>query len=284
LSATLDPQAKVDRAHEHIDALERLVAAFSRDAYSVDVQPAFWVEPLPRASGDVILWAEATREPPAVLWGPIIGDIVHGLRSALDQLVWGLSVEFQATLGVTPPPDPIVRGSPWRMIWFPVCLRPAAWDTGAVPQQLWAIDPTLLTVLKELQPFRTGKNTPDREPLAVLQELWNIDKHRHLHLVNATVELHDVLHVQPFPGLPEIEYEVLSKRAPGPIVGKTEIGRASFIRRPGGLVDTNAPQVGMNPRVAIDVTFDQGAPAHGGRVLHTLREIAQTVKAIIATC
>jgi len=42
------------------------------------------------------------------------------------------------------------------------------------------------------------------------------------------------------------------------------------------------PQIHMNPRLVIDPAFDQGHPAYGGGVLHTLGQIGQTVEALIA--
>jgi hypothetical protein len=280
-----DPRAKTDRADVHVSDLANRVVAFANKAYRVHMEQDFWSEPDPQ--GLVIIWAEADRDPPLLEWGPIIGDIVHGYRSALDQLVWGLSVDYQATLGVAPPRGRIPYGNAWRKIGFPICLGSDAWKS-AKTAQLWAIDPAHLAVLKGLQPFETGKNAPEREPLAVLQELWNIDKHRHLHLVNATVELTDVLTVNPFPdladphGLMDVEFEIVSKRAPGPLEGRTEIGRARMVRKPGGLIAVNFPQMHMNPSMAIDPSFDQGYPAYGGRVLHTLSEIGKTVEAILA--
>ena len=284
-----DSNAKITRAYEHLSALAVLITTFSAEAYTVEAQPDFWTEPSPPANGDVVIWAEASKEPPSRIWGPIIGDIVHGFRSALDQLIWGLSVSYQATRGIGPPPDPIPRGDPWRDVWFPVCTSDNAWNDRAVPNQLRFIEPSLIAQLKPLQPFMTGRDAPDREPLAVLQELWNIDKHRHLHLVNATVELHDVLTVNPFEGandpdglMASLEFEVVSKRGPGPLIDRTEIGRARLVRKPGGILGMTLPQMHMNPRVAIDVAFDQGYPAYGGRVLQTLSQIAEMVEAILA--
>ena len=277
-----DPQAKLDRADKHIRALARMVNAFRKQAYRVGAQPAAWTEPPTRENAlEVIIFAEATEDPPSLKWGPIIGDIVHNLRSALDQIAWGLSVDYQATLGSRPPPDPIPRDDPWRVISFPICTRATQW-ASAVRQKLWAVDPALLASLQGLQPYITGPQASDREPLAVLEELWNIDKHRHLHLVLATIELRDVLSVEPLPGMPRIDFEVISKRAPGPLVGPTEIGRATPIDRPGVKTPrTNAPQVFMNADLAVDVAFDQGAPAYGASILQTLRSLRKTVKAII---
>lgn len=245
------------------------------------MKPDPWSEPVPPAKGDVIVSVQAKGQPPSLVWGPIIGDIVHGFRSALDQLAWGLSVAFQTN---PPPADPIPGDDPWRKVWFPVCLRESVWVNGAVPQQLNFIDPTLLAALKQLQPFATGQNAPHREPLAVLQELWNIDKHRHLHLVNVTVELGEVITRNPLPGEPRVVLEIVSKRAPGPVVGRTEIGRVRVNPWPGTILPRMLPMMHMYPHAAIDVAFDQGAPAYGGRVLHTLREIGKTVETIIGAC
>jgi hypothetical protein len=276
------PAAKVQRAYVHVQTLESLIESFTANAYRVDMKRDDMVDP-DTAMGDVVIFASATEDPPSELWGPIIGDAVHDLRSALDQLVWALSVAHQAN---PPPPDPIPRGNPWRQIAFPICLNESAW-VSAVQNQLWAIDPALAAGIKTLQPFETGKLAPEREPLAVLQELWNIDKHRHLHLVNATVELHDVLSVNPFPHgdetdeLMTLDFEIVSKRAAGELVGETEVGRARMVPKPGGLIAVSIPEMHMNARIAIQVAFDQGAPAYGAGVIETLRSLGNATKTVI---
>ncbi len=301
--AASDPQAKINRADKHIRALARMILAFRKQAYRVEAQPAFWSEPIGSSPDEVIIFAQATEDPPSLKWGPLIGDIAHGLRSALDQVAWGLSVDYQATLGNHPPPYPIPRSSRWRDISFPLCRKSTEWPHHW-ERKLWAVDPALKAVLKPFQPFHGGENPADREPLAVLEELWNIDKHRHLHLVNATIELRDVFSVEPFPGAPYIEFEVISKRAPGPLVGPTEIGRARAIRQPDGTLSATTipvftspdssetvpmkpiavslPQMHMNPDLAVDVAFDQGAPAYGGGVLKTLRRLRKTAQNIVS--
>ena len=49
-----------------------------------------------------------------------------------------------------------------------------------------------------------------------------------------------------------------------------------------GIIATSLPQVHMNPDLAIDVAFDQGAPAYGGSALKTLRSIRKTTQNIVA--
>jgi hypothetical protein len=263
-----DAEAKVARAQEHFRTLDDLVVAFSAEAYRVELEND-WTD-----SGDVIVFVEAVREPPALDWGPLIGDVVHNLRSALDNVIWALS--DSGARG--PAPNPVPRKGPWRNVVFPVVLDSADWKSR-VGLNLWALDTAQVAVLKKLQPFFTGQQAPDREPLAVLDELWNIDKHRHLHLVNATLELREVGSSPPFPGAPNVEFEIVSKRAPGPVEGRTEIGRARLI--PGEVKAMNMPEMHMNPSVPVDVAFDQGPPAHGGLLLHSLGQMGQTVESII---
>jgi hypothetical protein len=303
MAAPSDPQAKLERADKHIRALARMILAFRKEAYRVEAQPAFWSEPGGSSGDEVIIFAQATEDPPSLKWGPLIGDIAHGLRSALDQVAWSLSVAYQATLGNAPPPDPIPPGDRWRSIAFPICRDAKNWGS-AWGNKMWAADPALMAVLERFQPYFGGKNPPDREPLAVLDELWNIDKHRHLHLVNATITLRDVFSVEPFPSAGYIEFEVISKRAPGPLIGPTELGRARMVRRPDGTLTepvvpvyaspdssetilmpikaVSLPQVYMYPNLAVDVAFGQGAPAYGGSVLKTLRSIRKTVQNIVS--
>ena len=278
-----DPEAKLDRAHKHIRALARMILRFRHEAYTVRGQPAFGVDPDPAHRFDVVIFAEVRQEPPSLLWGPIIGDIIHGLRSALEQVAWGLSVEHQATLGNTPPPYPIPRNSRWRDISFPICRDGRHWEDVS-NKKLWAIDPSIAASLKGFQPFNTGPQAPDREPLAVLEELWNIDKHRHLHLINATIELRKAVSIELFPGMPRVDFEVISQGPlGGPFVGPAEVGRARPVERPGVQTPrTNAPHMFMYPDLAVDVAFDQGAPAYGGSVLKTLRSLSKTVKTILA--
>jgi hypothetical protein len=286
MSASSNPQAKIDRARENLDVLDKRIRDFAHNTYTVDIQGQWLTEPTEswksRKEGDWIIWAHASADPPEREWGAIIGDVVHGLRSALDQLAWGLSVAHQATLNVTPPSGLILQGDPWRSVWFPICKSPSAWDHGAVPTQLQFIDQGLLAVLKPLQPFMTGQNAPDREPLAMLQELWNIDKHRHLHLVNTTIELVELIPISPpsfsTPDFPDIEFEVTWKRPPGPLVGHQQIGRARM--KPHLILKgMTSAQPFVYPYPAIDVAFDQGHPAYGGSLLHTLRDCANAVQA-----
>jgi len=58
---------------------------------------------------------EVIAQPPWQRWSVIVGEVVHDLRSALDQLAWAASLEWSG-----PAPEPLTGR--WRQVSFPVCL------------------------------------------------------------------------------------------------------------------------------------------------------------------
>jgi len=228
---------------------------------------------------EIVVDGEALREPLVHEWGAIIGDVVHNLRSALDHLVWQLTV----AAGYTPPPNPIPKrgpGSDWKQIGFPIHVNPypmdhrgnlIPWATSKEPKSLWGIRPSLRTDFEGLQPFNYGQNAPEA-PLAILEELWNIDKHRHLHLTLFFAGLHDVTSRSP-----EFKFRILQKHPPGPFKGRAEIGRAKQVRgRPHQLA-----HMYMETVVTFGIAFEQGPPAYGGLVVEKLERLHDTVAEIL---
>jgi hypothetical protein len=111
---------------------------------------------------------EVARFPPDEVWGPIIGDAVHNLRSALDHLAWQLAV-------------PSARATTPRRIEFPIFLDDPATDReirGALTKKLNCLRPESQAIIDGAQPYKTGDR---HHPLWLLQTLWNTDKHRTLH-------------------------------------------------------------------------------------------------------
>jgi len=121
--------------------------------------------------------------------------------------------------------------------------------------------------------FNYGQDAP-KKPLAVLDELWNIDKHRHLHLTLFFVGLHDVESKRP-----EIKFRILKKKPPGPFKGRAETGRVEPVGGP--YRNWVMAHVNMKPILTFDIAFKQGPPAHGGRVMETLSEIRDHVADIL---
>jgi hypothetical protein len=277
--------AKVSRANVHLDFLKERVKSFAEDISSYEIETKDdW------QTAEVFIDGEA--DPPVERWGAIIGDVVHNLRSALDHLVWQLTIANGYT-----PPNPIPAGgkpgSEWRRIHFPIYTfekfdrypsgRRIPWRYGwpgwsrkKVAGSLWGIRPDLRTVIQKLQPFNRRKN-PSKEPLAILDELWNTDKHRHLHLAHFLVVLDDVGTVVTSALTPVVSLRVIEKYVPRPLKGRTVIGRLENI----GQHRSPSPYVDVNLRITYDVAFEEGPPAYGGGVIETLKRLHETVAAVI---
>jgi hypothetical protein len=260
----------------HLDFLYQRVESFVDDGgpYKLHTQPD-------SKTGEITVYGQVLGEPPIDEWGAIIGDVVHNLRSALDHLVWQLTIAE----GHTPPPNPIPKrglGSEWRDIGFPIYVKPHPTDylgnlipwTGAKDlQSLWGIGPRLRAEFQGLQPFVTGQN-PTKEPLAILDELWNIDRHRHLHPTLFYVGLHDVESKSP-----KLKFRILEKKSPGPFKGRAEIGRVEAVGGP--YPNSLMVQMNVQPILTFDIAFEQGPPAYGAPVIETLSEVRHDIADIL---
>lgn len=126
--------------------------------------------------GIVYLLYEDVRDPDIML-GVMFGEILHNLRSALDQLVWQLVLLNDRT--------------PCRWNAFPVCVvrkvskvdpkRPA-W-TRDWPSKLKGVSRKHRALINAVQPYhgRGGFKRKQLHPLMLLTDLWNTDKHRIVH-------------------------------------------------------------------------------------------------------
>ncbi len=262
--------AKIKRADMHLSFLNERVKSLIVDGgpYKIRAEPD-------TKTGEIVIYGEAFGEPDVHEWGAIIGDVVHNLRSALDHLVW------QLTLAEGHVPPPSLKGSAWKDIRFPIYITAyptngkgilIPWATSKEPKSRWGVRTSLRTEFEELQPFNHGQDAPEK-PLAILEELWNIDKHRHLHLTYFFVGLNDVTSKSP-----EFKFRVLQKHPPGPFKGRAEIGRVEQVGARRHLL------AGMHvkPHLRFDIAFDQGPPAYGGRVMQKLSELRDWTVAVLA--
>lgn len=106
------------------------------------------------------------REPDLQKWSVVVGEIVHNLRSALDNLIYSLAVEAS---GQDPPPGA-------NQLQFPICKTEESYKQQLAKGRVAPLDISTQTLVKELQPFASVANWG----LAVVQHLNNSDKHRKL--------------------------------------------------------------------------------------------------------
>jgi hypothetical protein len=268
--------AKIKRADMHLSFLHERVESLVVDGGSYKLQTQY-----DSKTSEIVIYGEAFGGQHEHEWGAVIGDVVHNLRSALDHLVWQLTLANGHT-----PPAVVPRkgpGSEWKGIRFPIYTsdprkrypisgRRIPWRYEP-PDSLWGVRPTLRTDLQRLQPFNHGQDAP-KKPLAVLDELWNIDKHRHLHLALFFVGLHDCESKSP-----KLKFRIVEKKAPGPFQGSAELGRVEAVGGP--YSNWIMVQRNVQPILVFDIAFEQGPPAYGGRVTQTLESLHDTVAAIL---
>jgi hypothetical protein len=222
---------------------------------------------------------KAGQEPPSLGWGTVIGEIVHNLASALDNLVFEL-----AQVNPRPPPVPTTPAEhrAWnahlRTQGFPCCKSRKVWK-AQVDRYLYFVDRSLDAVFEELQPFYAWENDgidPEHFPLAVVHELWNRDKHRTVNLATAGASLNftNVRIPELFPDHSQLPFELGEVFPHRPIKGKTEVAHI-FIRFPRevALPETDPVKIHVyvKPQITLAILFGQGAPGEGDDALDMLR-------------
>lgn len=103
----------------------------------------------------------------------VLGDVVHNLRSCLDNMVWTLARKNGT------------RGDALREAAFPICSSRAEYDNQG-SKKVSGLPTSLQDVVAAWQPYNSAEE--DLQPLRWLQHLSNVDKHRMFHVAaNATV-------------------------------------------------------------------------------------------------
>jgi hypothetical protein len=116
-----------------------------------------------------VIQKEYAIAPPLEQWGLVLGECIHNLRSALDNLAYAL-----ARLQQDPPARP-------GRIAFPIFKdRQQFLSNGK--QNIDQLPTVAAGRIEQLQPFQrddpNDPTTPDQDPLLQLQWLSNTDKHR----------------------------------------------------------------------------------------------------------
>lgn len=157
-------EAKIDRAGQHIDALNDEIRAWAeRDPYTVLSDPGG-----PALSHRAYLKFRVV--PDTQRWGLLLGDAVHNLRSALDHLIYALAVRVS---GLNPPPG-------WRRLAFPILDESKSWK-GKRDRRLKSLTAPMRAAIEAVQPYRFGPvDSAHRDLLWMLSELDNADKHREI--------------------------------------------------------------------------------------------------------
>lgn len=172
----VDPRAllgiewKIVRANEHLGSLHAEMSAWEAS------QP--WrLVPDVRDQGAKHFYRLGFVNPIPIKWAVVLGEAVHDLRSALDQSVYWLSVDWtgqEAPYSAFP-----VHRSKAR---FYETDKHGAWTFRSGMNRIRSIGPGPRAFIEALQPYPQRHKRFYCWDVRTIHDLWNQDKHRLVHL------------------------------------------------------------------------------------------------------
>lgn len=236
---------KMKRAKDQVDSLRAEIEAFgARKPYGLG---SYF-----DADARELSVLATVREAHSGMWGVMVGEILHNLRSSLDQLVWQLVI-----LETGLPPTTTKTG-------FPIYKSEAGYDKASgAPLLLHGVGSNARALIKSMQPFSTGENI--KSPLWQLREVSNFDKHRTLHVTSTSLEQVKLT----FPWVKAgITYIPLYQMPPGPFKNGALLYRLGFTGTGWPFVaPEGSPELQVQGNFRGDIAFDQGSPEIGGAVV-----------------
>jgi hypothetical protein len=155
---------KLNRARKHLQEIEAACDRFVRD--DPDTAAGVRVK-RDNDAGQFTLYAIIPQEFPLEMSAPV-GDALHNLRSALDNLAWQLVIAAGNT--------------PGKHTEFPIFEDEGEFNAKA-PRKTRGMSPSALAAIRSLQPFVAWPEHPQHATMWKIHELTNIDKHRLPHIV-----------------------------------------------------------------------------------------------------
>jgi len=233
-------RAKIDRANFHLKQLTRDIRAAEANLYGLAVKD----DP---HTGERIIEASLPR-PLFVGFSIVAGEVIHQARSSLDNLVTGLRIINGTT-------------SESRVSGFPIFSDRDKYEKNG-RRMINGLHRTAIAVIDGLQPIKPDFAT---DPLYVLNELWNRDKHRLLNF--ASIRLNAFKQTYSYPSGRFSESPILS--ATTAMEAGAELGR---FRPPGALASNVKAQDHLDYSGPI---FQDAGPATDHEVLEILSRLVQ---------
>jgi hypothetical protein len=169
-----DPwRLKLDRAKQHLEQLEANIGTYAaRHPYAAVPGPKRHTDHHPNTRRYVV---QITEQPDPML-GVIVGEFFFDLRSALDNIV----VACAPTKRSRSAGFPIVTEDLWAKDEAGSFVHRDNQLRASFEGRLAGLDADLITVVKELQPYRRGPGFVELDPLAIISRFDNLNKHRGL--------------------------------------------------------------------------------------------------------
>jgi hypothetical protein len=252
------PWAKIDRASEHLDSLAFGCRLFLKS------KPYYVTADFDPEAGYHVVRLRVRQTVPLAL-SVVVGELVHSLRSALDQAVWLIAC----------------RSNPVEKLWDERIARKIAFPFADCREKFQAhklmayITDDAKAVLDKAQPYQ---GTDQAMALAAVNRLWNIDKHRVVHGGLAAIDLANVRFVPRAVVIDQladvrVDYRL---RSDIPVEDRTEIARVSFGPLPEGTDPSHYPPAHATK---VDVKGEPRARVvfGGGGVAFTIEAFARLI-------
>jgi len=210
------------------------------------------------------------------IWGITVGEILHNLRAALDEIAWKLACIYTPALLTPQILSDHKLAQHARQIQFPIFLHAdnpgnkrgvSAFNVTGTKLHLRLIDPSHRALFERHQPY-SGNNGGERDPLWILKEMNDTDKHRLIHFTG--VALRDLRY-----SLPDGKTMTLGE---GAMIDSVKSGR--WQNPPGGFVDgaelcrfrnDGEAEVQVKIDLATEIRFDKSCGPGAG--LHVIRAL-----------
>ena len=236
---------KLNRGGQHLNTLYRRIKRFLNSKANRIVND-FASEP-----GYLVVKGRSERGPPPTC-SALIGEYLYHARAALDYMACELARRNNKVV------DKHVE-------WPIFCERDAFRNptsgqfTRAVKNRIGLIATKYQAIIEDEQPFEGRYGQPEDDPLAILYELSNYDRHQFIHLTSivTNASTHDFT-----PREAAARFQQVSVKY-GAFENNTEIARFRILPGP----ELN---VRVNTNVRFDVAFGDGGPQAGESVLSTL--------------
>lgn len=253
---SLEPiRLRMERVGEHAQDLNEAIQGFY-ETKPYEVVHEFdlnGTEPMPPSvdpSKGVHLYRVIIRHPVPPRVAILAGEVLQGMRSALDYVAWQLSLARSDS----PPP----------MTAFPIFFRQGLYE-GSKQKFIGGIDAAIHPIFDSVQPYVAGDKA-HQHPLWVLHRLANDDKHRVPHVVGS---LPNGVQVPRSAGV-----DLFAGMTIGPFENQQVVATV-------GIIGGADPETQLNPRFSFAVAFGKDTPAEGRHLTSEIGRIGVEVDATI---
>jgi hypothetical protein len=183
------------------------------------------------------------REEPPLLISAVVGEIIHNLRSALDQAAWVVACRSN-------PVEYLWQPNIAEQIAFPLTEEPAKFEVHKI---MPFIAEDAKAIFDDSQPYQ---GTERAEAFAWLNVYWNIDKHRVVHPGFGLIDFSGAQYVPHGIFIEQLDTELIDMLDEGvPLEDDTPIALIFFGDSPEGIDQGETTYVDVTETPTAEIVF-----------------------------